>query len=257
CSEASGVKVPCLRACPPGRHSVTARFRTANAGSRPAWQRRRPDSPGSRGTHPPTGFSSTCPAPPRRRCAGRLGPRTFRVRLFPSGASSHAQRRGAQAGRLGQEERGQGREGETQQAPPVRRHPAAGTGRRSRVTRLLLGDEEARILVLGCRVKSGWATAVLVEGPPRAPRVLDRRVIDLSDARIPTSRQPYHAVRDARPSKAAKLERHLRRLVERITKQSLGALRRAVTDLGGARRGPWRADEKAATLAAWLALRVS
>ncbi|PYP01228.1 MAG: hypothetical protein DMD57_14430 [Gemmatimonadetes bacterium] len=191
--------------------------------------------------------------------------------------------------------------------------------------------------MLGCRVKSGWATAVLVEGPPRAPRVLDRRVIDLSDARIPTSRQPYHAVRDARPSKAAKLERHLRRLVERITKRSLGALleeyrrqgrrvrrvalvvgslidparigndhirahalegrlfrtalegaaraarlpcttlverslyetaaarlkrppgalRRAVTDLGGARRGPWRADEKAATLAAWLALRVS
>jgi len=191
--------------------------------------------------------------------------------------------------------------------------------------------------VLGCRVKSGWATAVLVEGPARAPRVLDRRVIDLSDARIPTSRQPYHAVRDARPSKAAKLERHLRRLVERITKRSLGALleeyrrqgrrvrrvalvvgslidparigndhirahalegqlfrtalegaaraarlpcttlverslyetaaarlkrppgalRRAVTDLGGARLGPWRADEKAATLAAWLALRVS
>ena len=191
--------------------------------------------------------------------------------------------------------------------------------------------------MLGCRVKSGWATAVLVEGPARAPRVLDRRVIDLSDARIPTSRQPYHAVRDARPSKAAKLERHLRRLVERITKRSLGALleeyrrqgrrvrrvalvvgslidparigndhirahalegqlfrtalegaaraarlpcttlverslyetaaarlkrppgalRRAVTDLGGARRGPWRADEKAATLAAWLALRVS
>ncbi|PYP92504.1 MAG: hypothetical protein DMD34_14040 [Gemmatimonadetes bacterium] len=191
--------------------------------------------------------------------------------------------------------------------------------------------------MLGCRVKSGWATTVLVEGPARAPRVLDRRVIDLSDARIPTSRQPYHAVRDARPSEAAKLERHLRRLVERITKRSLGALlgeyrrqglrvrrvalvvgslidparigndhirahalegqlfrtaledaaraarlrcttlverslyetaaarlkrppgalRRAVTDLGGARRGPWRADEKAATLAAWLALRVS
>ncbi|PYP75494.1 MAG: hypothetical protein DMD25_12780 [Gemmatimonadetes bacterium] len=191
--------------------------------------------------------------------------------------------------------------------------------------------------MLGCRVKSGWATAVLVEGPPRAPRVLDRRVIDLSDARIPTSRQPYHAVRDARPSEAAKLERHLRRLVERITKRSLGALleeyrrqgrrvrrvalvvgslidparigndhirahalegqlfrtalegaaraarlrcttlverslyataasrlkrspgalKRAVTDLGGACGGPWRADEKAATLAAWLALRVS
>src|SRR5207253_2933988 len=137
------------------------------------------------------------------------------------------------------------------------RHPAAGTGRRSRVTRLLLGDEEARILVLGCRVKSGWATAVLVAGPPRAPRVLDRRVIDLSDARIPTSRQPYHAVRAARPSEPAKPEPPVRRLVERLPTRAPGARRRAVRDLGGARRGPWRADEKAATLAAWLALRVS
>ena len=187
---------------------------------------------------------------------------------------------------------------------------------------------------LGCRVKSGWATAVLVEGPPRSPRVVDRRAIELSDAHIPTSRQPYHAVRDARPDQAARLERYLRGLVERVTRRSLGgllkeyrrqgcpvrrvalvvgslidparigndhirahalegqlfrtaleraardarlpcttlverslyetaaprlkrspaALRRAVTKLRGARAGPWRADEKAATLAAWLAL---
>jgi len=162
-------------------------------------------------------------------------------------------------------------------------------------------------------------------------------VIDLSDPRVPTSRQPYHAVRDARPSQAVRLERYLRRLVERVTRRSLGALlkeyrgqgrrvrrvalvvgslidparigndhirahalegqlfrtaledaaraarvpcttlverslyataalrlerspgalKRAVTDLGGASGGPWRADDKAATLAAWLALRVS
>jgi hypothetical protein len=37
-------------------------------------------------------------------------------------------------------------------------------------------------------------------------------------------------------------------------RRSPGALRRAVTDLGGDRGGPWRVDEKAATLAAWLAL---
>jgi hypothetical protein len=178
---------------------------------------------------------------------------------------------------------------------------------------------------------------VLVEGPARSPRVIDRRAIELSDAHVPTSRQPYHAVRDARPGQAAKLERRLRGLVERVTKRSLGALldeyrrqgrpvrrvalvvgslidparigndhirahalegqlfrtalegaaraarlrcttlverslyataalrlkrspgalKRAVTDLGGACGGPWRADEKAATLAAWLALRVS
>jgi hypothetical protein len=175
---------------------------------------------------------------------------------------------------------------------------------------------------------------VLVEGSARSPRVIDRRAIELSDARVPTSRQPYHAVRDARSGEAAKLERSLRRLVERVTQRSLrallqeyrrqgrrvqgvglvvgslidpatigndhirahalegqlfrtaleraartarlpcttlleralyataatrfkrspNALRRAVTRLGGALAGPWRADEKAATLAAWLTL---
>jgi len=184
--------------------------------------------------------------------------------------------------------------------------------------------------VLGCRVKSGWATAVLVIGSRRAPRVVDRRAIELSDARVPTSRQPYHAVMEAAPRNAARLERTLRRVVERVTKRSLRgllseyrrqgrtvrgvalvvgsvidpatigndhirahalegqlfraalegavrafrlpcatlveralyqtaatrlkrspiALRRTVTALAG----PWRADEKAATLAAWLAL---
>ncbi len=175
---------------------------------------------------------------------------------------------------------------------------------------------------------------MLVEGPARSPRVVDRRAIELSDARVPTSRQPYHAVRDAPPGEAGKLERRLRGLVERVTQRSLAALlkeyrrqghpvrrvslvvgslidpakigndhirahalegqlfrsaleraaraarlpcttlveralydtaatrlrrspaalRRTVTDLGGALGGPWRADEKAATLAAWLAL---
>lgn len=178
---------------------------------------------------------------------------------------------------------------------------------------------------------------MLVEGPARSPRVIDRRAIELSDPHVPTSRQPYHAVRDARPGQAAKLERRLRGLVERVAKRSLGllvkeyrrqgrpvgrvalvvgslidpssigndhirahalegqlfrtaleraaraarlphttlveralyetaatrlkrspvALKRAVKDLGGAFGGPWRADEKAATLAAWLALSVS
>ena len=178
---------------------------------------------------------------------------------------------------------------------------------------------------------------MLVEGPARSPRVIDRRAIELSDAHVPTSRQPYHAVRDARPGQAARVERRLRGLVERVTQRSLRALlreyrrqrrpvrrvalvvgslidpakigndhirahalegrlfrtalqraaraarlpcttlvertlyetaasrlkrsavalKRAVTDLGGAVGGPWRADEKAATLAAWLGLGAS
>ncbi len=175
---------------------------------------------------------------------------------------------------------------------------------------------------------------MLVVGPARSPRVVDRRVIDLSDARVPNSRQPYHAVRSAPPRDAVKLERSLCALVERISRRSLAALlreyrrqghavraialvvgsvidpatiandhirahalegrlfrrvleraaraarvpcatlverslydaagtrlrrrpnalRRTVTRLGAALAGPWRADEKAATLAAWLVL---
>jgi hypothetical protein len=46
---------------------------------------------------------------------------------------------------------------------------------------------------LGFRVKSGWAAAVLLSGPVRSPRLCDNRAIDLSDARFPETRQPYHA----------------------------------------------------------------
>jgi hypothetical protein len=53
------------------------------------------------------------------------------------------------------------------------------------------------------------------------------------------------------------VERSLYETASSRLKRSPGALKRAVTDLGGALRGPWRADEKAAALAAWLALRVS
>ncbi len=175
---------------------------------------------------------------------------------------------------------------------------------------------------------------MLVAGPPRSPRVVDRRTIALSDATVPTSRQPYHAVMGARPSEAPQVERRLRGIVERVTRRSLAALLReyrrtrrvggvalvvgstidpgtigndhirahalegqlfrtaleraaraahlscttvveralyataaaqlkrpaaalkaVVAELGRAVDGPWRADEKAAALAAWLMLR--
>jgi hypothetical protein len=187
---------------------------------------------------------------------------------------------------------------------------------------------------LGVRVKSGWATAVLVAGPARAPRVVDRRTIELSDPTVPASRQPYHAVMGARTGDAKRVERRLCGIVQRVTRQSLARLlaeyrgsghavrrvalvvgseidpariandhirahalegqlfrtvldravrsrrlpcsvvveravyaaaaaklrrppvrlRRAVTELGRAVGGPWRADEKTATLAAWMTL---
>ena len=189
--------------------------------------------------------------------------------------------------------------------------------------------------VLGCRVKSGWAVGILVEGPARAPRVVARHAIALSDATVPTSRQPYHAVMYARRGDAPRIERRLCALVARVARRSLAALlkecrragrpvravalvvgstidpatignghirahalegqlfrralegaarasrlpcttlvertlyatagarlrrpatwlKRAVAALGADLAGPWRAEEKAAALAAWLALR--
>jgi hypothetical protein len=191
------------------------------------------------------------------------------------------------------------------------------------------------VTALGVRVKSGWATAVLVAGPARAPRVVDRRTIALSDPAVPASRQPYHAVMNAAAARAGRLEAKLRTIVERVTRGSIGRLigeyraagravrhvalvvgseidparigndhirahalegqlfrtalakavrsrrlpcsvvveravyttaaaalrqseaqlKRAVTDLGRSLDGPWRADEKTATVAAWMALR--
>ena len=175
---------------------------------------------------------------------------------------------------------------------------------------------------------------MLVIGPARAPRVVDRQVIELSDASVPTSRQPYHAVMAAPRGERTALERRLRGTVERVTRRSLARLlaryrvqgrtvrglalvvgsvidpasigndhirahalegqlfrtaleraarrgrvpcathverglyeaaaaklkrtpaelKRRVAELGRAVAGPWRAEEKAATLAAWMAL---
>ena len=46
---------------------------------------------------------------------------------------------------------------------------------------------------IGMRVKSGWATAVLVSGSVQAPKVIDRRTVELCDPSDSATRQPYHA----------------------------------------------------------------
>ena len=205
-----------------------------------------------------------------------------------------------------------------------RRGPPDGAARRTR----------AAPAAVGIRVKSGWATAVLVLGPAAARRVADRRVIELSDRAVPESRQPYHAVLGARAGQGARVEHRLVRIVQDSTRRSInallkdyrksghavravglvvgsvidpltiandhirahalegrlfrtaleravrsfrlpcsvlverdayakaatvlgrpaGALKRAVTELGRPLAGPWRADEKTAALAAWMAL---
>lgn len=186
---------------------------------------------------------------------------------------------------------------------------------------------------LGFRVKSGWATAVLLSGPAGAPTVAERNQLALSDPAVPHSRQPYHADtgvaqtdsavlaglievvhRCARRSVAQLLDRHRAAgyrlvgagivagsdappesignphirahacegrlfrtalesglqecgvtcivVVERalystavpLLHGSEASVKQAVTALGRGRFPGWRADDKAATVAAWLVL---
>ncbi len=76
---------------------------------------------------------------------------------------------------------------------------------------------------LGFRVKSGWAVAALVAGPVRSPRLCDSRMIDLSDARFPETRQPYHAATGKLETDSVKVRARLC-IVRRIARQSIAKL---------------------------------
>jgi len=90
--------------------------------------------------------------------------------------------------------------------------------------------------VIGFRVKSGWAVAVLVAGPAKAPVVLDRRVVELSDPRIPATRQPYHAGFGVEQRDPRKIKR-LAAIVRRCARQSVALLVRDYRAAGYRLRG--------------------
>jgi hypothetical protein len=54
-------------------------------------------------------------------------------------------------------------------------------------------ETDAKRCALGFRVKSGWATAVLLAGSAQRPHAVGHRIVELSDQAVPESRQPYHA----------------------------------------------------------------
>lgn len=77
---------------------------------------------------------------------------------------------------------------------------------------------------VGFRVKSGWATAVLLVGPRSAPHVADRRIAELSDPAVPEARQPYHAGLGRHEARGAKAVARLVRSVERFAHRSVAKL---------------------------------
>ena len=77
--------------------------------------------------------------------------------------------------------------------------------------------------MLGFRVKSGWAAAILLTGPVRLPRLCDIRLIDVCDPKIPATLQPYHAAMGKLETNTARLKSRLQ-IVRRVTKHSVAKI---------------------------------
>ena len=78
--------------------------------------------------------------------------------------------------------------------------------------------------VVGFRVKSGWAVAVLIGGAPASPVLLDVRKVQLSDPSVPDSVQPFHAGLELPGEKGSKEVARLVAIVERFAEHSVADL---------------------------------
>jgi hypothetical protein len=79
------------------------------------------------------------------------------------------------------------------------------------------------MIAVGFRVKSGFAIAVTLEGPASAPSAVSRRVVEMSDARVPETRQPYHDGFYHTEEDAREIARRVK-IVKRCATQSIAAL---------------------------------
>jgi hypothetical protein len=76
---------------------------------------------------------------------------------------------------------------------------------------------------LGFRVKSGWAAVVLLMKPTHSPQFSDISRVELSDPRLPETRQPYHAAVGKLETDSTALNRR-EGVVRCIAQQSLTTL---------------------------------
>ncbi len=86
-----------------------------------------------------------------------------------------------------------------------------------------ISNEMRSLAALGFRVKSGWAAAVLLTGSARLPQLCDVQRIDLSDPRLPETRQPYHAAMGRLETDTRKINRRVD-VVRRIAEKSIAKL---------------------------------
>jgi hypothetical protein len=78
-------------------------------------------------------------------------------------------------------------------------------------------------VALGFRVKSGYAIAVALGGPVSAPVAIARHVVELSDPKVPDTRQPYHHGFYTHEENARTIARRVKS-VKRYATRSLAAL---------------------------------
>jgi len=101
---------------------------------------------------------------------------------------------------------------------------------------------------VGFRVHSGWAAAVVVCGPVKAPEVVERRKIQLVKLFSYTYRQPYHTAKAMTPPEAANFIRRMQAEGKRL---GVAALRSLQADVQGA---GWKITRAALLLASGRAL---
>jgi hypothetical protein len=79
------------------------------------------------------------------------------------------------------------------------------------------------VTALGFRIKSGHAIAVVLTGGASAPEIVARRDVDLSDPRVPGTRQPYHDGFYKEENDVREIARRVT-IVTRCAKKSMSAL---------------------------------
>ena len=95
----------------------------------------------------------------------------------------------------------------------------------------------ALAVAIGMRVKTGRATALVMAGTRAAPRLLERRELQLHDPKVPYSGQPHHAALELDEKKAAPITRRALETVRALGRSELEAAIRAVAAAGHELRG--------------------
>jgi hypothetical protein len=76
---------------------------------------------------------------------------------------------------------------------------------------------------IGFRVKSGFAIAVVVDGPAGSPTAVARHVVELCDPEVKETKQPYHSARGEAEEDQKKIAKRTA-LIEKAAAQSIKAL---------------------------------